>query len=97
MYGIAELDRPHWIADAACRGIGPGLFYDWETIGSGRGRRRALDMLATARAVCATCPVQFECLAYALTTLDTHELDHGVWGGTTPEQRVRLRRARRSA
>lgn len=96
MYGIAELDRPEWITDAACRGMGPGLFYDWETI-PGRGERISDGSLAKARAVCATCPVQYECLAYALTTLDRIEVDHGVWGGTTPEQRVRLRRARRSA
>ena len=41
----------------------------------------------TLKSVCSTCPVIAECLA--------HALDHeawGVWGGTTPNERVRLRK-----
>lgn len=43
-----------------------------------------------ALAVCARCPVVAPCLAHALVA---HEL--GVWGGTTPTGRRRLRRAMR--
>lgn len=40
-----------------------------------------------ARAICLTCPVRWECLAYALPK------EHiGVWGGTTERQRRRLRK-----
>lgn len=38
-----------------------------------------------ARRICAVCPVRLLCLAYGL-----HE-NHGMWGGTTPRERQRLR------
>lgn len=41
-----------------------------------------------AKAVCRACPVRDECLAFAVTT-GPH---HGIWGGTTPYERRRLRR-----
>ena len=40
-----------------------------------------------ALGICAVCPVVDECLAYALTGPETH----GIWGGTTPQQRLALR------
>jgi WhiB family transcriptional regulator, redox-sensing transcriptional regulator len=40
-----------------------------------------------AKQVCATCPALYACLAYGL------DQDHGVWGGTTRGERVRVRRA----
>src|SRR6266508_6897590 len=49
--------------------------------------------LATERAakqVCAGCPVQQPCLEMALATND----QHAILGGTTPEERGRLRRQR---
>jgi WhiB family redox-sensing transcriptional regulator len=41
--------------------------------------------------ICRQCPVAAECLGYALARPD---LD-GVWGGTTPKERKRLRRTAR--
>ena len=41
---------------------------------------------AEAKRICATCPVQTECLAYAV---DNRE-DYGVWAGTGQRERVRL-------
>lgn len=46
-----------------------------------------------AMKACAACVVRHQCLEHAL---DHGEL-YGVWGGTTPEQRRRLRKARRVA
>jgi WhiB family redox-sensing transcriptional regulator len=40
-----------------------------------------------AKRVCATCPGLYGCLAYGI------EEEHGVWGGTTRAERVRIRRA----
>jgi WhiB family redox-sensing transcriptional regulator len=40
-----------------------------------------------AKAVCRRCPVQTECLAYALT----HDERFGVWGGTSANERAVLR------
>lgn len=42
-----------------------------------------------AKAICRECPVRFECLNYALAQNLV-----GVWGGTTTEERKRLRRKR---
>lgn len=48
----------------------------------GRGRSPAL-----AKAIWATCPVQWECLAYALDDPTVT----GVWGGTTDHERATRR------
>lgn len=42
-----------------------------------------------AKAVCAGCRVRQGCLEYAVGNFE----QHGVWGGTTPEERVLIRRA----
>lgn len=43
---------------------------------------------AIAVAICRVCPVNAECLDYALTTGQPE----GVWGGTTPSERRRIAR-----
>jgi WhiB family redox-sensing transcriptional regulator len=40
----------------------------------------------SAKAVCRTCPVRWECLAYALR----HRVEHGVWGGLTERERRKV-------
>ncbi len=65
------LDRPaSWMARAACLGQDPELFFPSE---SDDTRAEA------ALAICATCPVQAECAAYARQL----KVSDGVWGGTT--------------
>jgi len=44
-----------------------------------------------ARRICATCPVQIDCLEYALA----ESIDHGVWGGCSERERRRIARRRR--
>ena len=39
-----------------------------------------------AKAVCRSCPVRFDCLAYALK----HRVEHGIWGGLTERERRRV-------
>lgn len=68
-----------WQSLAACTGADPDLFFP------DRG-----ELALAAKVVCAACPVREQCLAHALIF---HE-DHGVWGGTTPTERRRLRRPR---
>lgn len=46
----------------------------------------------TAKSVCAKCPVQAECLEWALRTNEPY----GVWGGFTTVERRQLRRKRAS-
>lgn len=40
----------------------------------------------TAKKLCAVCPVRAECLNYALVANEAH----GIWGGLSPRERVRL-------
>jgi WhiB family redox-sensing transcriptional regulator len=49
---------------------------------------------ASAKVVCHSCPVQLQCLDYAIA----NEIHDGVWGGLSPQERspiiLRRRRAR---
>lgn len=68
-----------WVGRAACSDHDPEI---WFPTGSGEVAQRQIEQ---AREVCRTCPtdVLMSCLNYAVTTGQ----DHGVWAGTTPEQR----------
>ncbi len=74
-----------WQKQALCRDADPELFTG-EDIRSGplptRIEKAAIEW-------CRRCPVQAECLEYALDT-ESRDMRHGVWGGTTPLQRQRL-------
>lgn len=78
----AERAAPEWRARAACRDLGPEVFFPVGSTG------RALDQVEAAKAVCAGCPVKTQCLAWAL---ETNQRD-GVWGGTSEDERRALRR-----
>lgn len=80
-----------WQESAACRTVDPELFY----LEDNARCENKDNKVAAAKAVCAGCPVVADCLAFALA--DKHALNFGVWGGTTPEERlVILRRVRRT-
>lgn len=74
-----------WQDQAACKGLGPALFYP------GRGRQSDWE---GAIAVCAGCPVKAECLEDALDR--PRGDDFGIRGGMSERQRrlLRTRRAR---
>ena len=71
-----------WRRDAACRDTDPDLFFPVGTTG------QALVQIANAKQVCGICPAAQDCLEYALTT----NQDSGIWGGTSEEERRKLRR-----
>ena len=71
-----------WRSEALCRDTDPELFFPIGTTGA------ALLQIEQARSVCHQCPVQAECLDFALTT----NQDSGIWGGTSEEERRGLRR-----
>jgi WhiB family redox-sensing transcriptional regulator len=73
-------DKKSWRLEAGCRWVDPDLFFPISV--SGRGGEQA----DRAREVCARCPVRSECLDFALRTRQMH----GVWGGTTAEERYLL-------
>jgi WhiB family redox-sensing transcriptional regulator len=74
-----------WRESAACLSHPSILFFgldDNETPVERRAREER------AKEICATCPVQRECLEYALATKEPY----GIWGGLTEvERKSRLR------
>lgn len=77
-YPSTTEDRPeNWRDDALCAQISPEPWFPPK--GS-----QALD----AKAVCATCPVQEQCLEFALNDPTIHV---GIWAGRTPRELKRLR------
>jgi WhiB family redox-sensing transcriptional regulator len=73
-----------WRAAAACLSADPDLFFP--IAGGAPSARQA----AKAVRVCAGCAVCQECLDFAVRMGEAH----GIWGGTTPEERTRIRRQR---
>jgi WhiB family transcriptional regulator, redox-sensing transcriptional regulator len=77
-----------WQEAGACRDMDPDLFFPISPT------RLAADQIGKAKSICASCQVREECLQFALRTKDTH----GIWGGTTPDERRReLRRRAKTA
>ena len=79
---MAEARLEKWWSGGACLSVDPELFFPISD--SGPSRRQ----VAQAKAICATCQVQRNCLEYAVAR------NHltGVWGGATEEERQILRR-----
>ena len=75
-------ENDEWRHSANCRDTSPDLFFPVGTTGP------ALEQIATAKAVCGTCPSQQPCLEFALLT----NQDTGIWGGTSEEERRKLRK-----
>jgi WhiB family redox-sensing transcriptional regulator len=74
-----------WWESAACLEADPELFFPVAAHGPGR------DEIARAKEVCAACRVRRQCLQFALATRQMH----GVWGGTTEDERqLHVRRER---
>jgi WhiB family transcriptional regulator, redox-sensing transcriptional regulator len=83
---MVETDnRAGWWSRAACVTADPELFFPISHSGP------ALRQVMQAKAVCARCDIQRECLRYAL---DAGSIQ-GVWGGMTEEERKRLLRRQR--
>jgi hypothetical protein len=83
------LDLVEAIEDAGgveCEEV-PDIFFpeDLNTPGQNHMRILATD---TAREICMRCPVMAKCLKVGMFE------DYGIWGGTTPEQRQKLKRTK---
>lgn len=74
--------RGDWVDDALCAQTDPEAFFP-----------EAGDNVNPALRICQACPVRQKCLDWALANNETF----GVWGGTTPNDRRKLRRARGAA
>jgi WhiB family transcriptional regulator, redox-sensing transcriptional regulator len=77
----------NWRSAGACLNADPDLFFPISMTG------RALEQIARAKAICAQCAVQRQCLQFA----QEHDPIYGIWGGTTPEDRQRARRRQQRA
>ena len=85
---MTEMDnRAVWWSRAACATADPELFFPISHSGP------ALGQVTKAKAVCARCQIQPQCLRYALDAGPVQ----GVWGGLTEEERRRLLRRERRA
>jgi len=76
------LRQPRWREDAACR---PFPTWWWFTPDCPEA--------VQAYVICTECEVREECLEFALDHADLL----GTWAGTSADERVRMRRARRRA
>lgn len=81
-YGTQGAEDLSWMEEALCAQTDPDIFYP-EKGGS----------TAPATSVCANCQVRSECLEYAVT----NDIRHGIWGGTSDNDRKRLSRERKAA
>lgn len=81
-YGnTTEVEDLSWMEDALCAQTDPDIFYP-EKGGS----------TAPATSICRNCPVQAQCLDYAVT----NDIRHGIWGGTSDNDRKRMSRERKA-
>jgi WhiB family redox-sensing transcriptional regulator len=82
-YQVFDWDTDAWRDFASCRSSDPDLFFPVGTTG------QAMELVRDAKDVCGECVVRQACLEFALVT----NQESGVWGGTSEEERRRLRRS----
>lgn len=69
-----------WRADGLCSETDPEIFFPTQNTST----------IKLAKRVCDLCPVQNECLEYALK----HNIHCGIWGGLTENERRKIKRNR---
>jgi WhiB family transcriptional regulator, redox-sensing transcriptional regulator len=75
-----------WRGRGACLSADPELFFPLSSAGP------SVEQLHQAKTVCAGCQVRAECLEFALATRQVH----GVWGGTSEDERQQFLAGRTS-
>jgi WhiB family redox-sensing transcriptional regulator len=79
---VEDGGRQAWLDQAACRTLDPEQFFPEP------GEQAKA---AEAKAICASCQVRDHCLDLAVKAAGGLDADHGVFGGTLPAERSRLR------
>jgi len=79
MLDIYDLSNNQWKLKGSCRGLDADLFFP------DRGASTRL-----AKSVCRKCPVQEECLEYAVNNREKF----GIWGGLSERERRAIRKKR---
>lgn len=77
-----------WHDQASCRDADPELFYTPDT----HDMARYFSQKQEAIAICEQCPVMEQCREYAIEAGE----QLGIWGGTTPRDREKIRKGRRT-
>lgn len=75
----------HVLDNAICNETDPELFFPSHPANQSN--------IKMALAICKRCPVQHECLTYALE----NRISDGIWGGATPPMRQSIRRLERNS
>ena len=83
-YSIEEIDEGKWRENANCKSRSVDLFF---TDGSGDSSR-----YLSAKTLCFNCPVQKQCLDYAVL----NSIVYGLWGGMPYRERLQYRVGKRS-
>ncbi len=78
-----DWDTDDWRHRASCRSTSPDLFFPVGNTGM------ALEQAEAAKSICQSCEVREPCLEFALAT----NQESGIWGGTSEEERRKLRKA----
>jgi WhiB family redox-sensing transcriptional regulator len=78
-----DADGNPWRDRAACQAASAELFFPIGRTGD------AVEHIEAAKSVCRSCPVRAACLRFAIET----NQEAGIWGGTSEEERERIRRA----
>jgi WhiB family transcriptional regulator, redox-sensing transcriptional regulator len=74
---VATKATSSWWELAACRSADPELFFPISSTGAEQAN------VVRAKALCGRCDIRQRCLDYAI---DSHQA-HGIWGGTSEEER----------
>jgi WhiB family transcriptional regulator, redox-sensing transcriptional regulator len=78
-----DWDTDDWRSLASCRHTEPDLFFPVGTTGP------AIEQIGAAKSVCQDCEAIEPCLEFALAT----NQESGIWGGTSEEERRKLRKS----
>lgn len=88
---ILPVDYPDFeeFGDTPCSQSDPESFFSEDPLaGSMSPGRLAYPYEREAKLICTSCPYQLRCLEFALRNPD----EQGIWGGTTEQDRRRMRR-----
>lgn len=84
---LIQIDVPAWYKDAPCAEVGGNVWFpESRALEDGEVRMSA----KPAMEMCAKCRFKDVCRELAVTD----HINWGIWGGTTPKQRVAIRRER---
>jgi len=80
---VAKHGDEAWQSRAACRGPHAGIFFPPSHV---ERKEERLNRERTAKAICHSCPVEGDCLDYAIRIREAH----GIWGGRNESERKHI-------